>query len=111
MNLDYPEGKVNLEGIGGDIPPGVVTPLFGSASTNDFDHALRHVQFDAFDFGDTSIATFAFKDCNGAMAPVPGDFTCSVADAGQEDGVRRVRVRHRRDLLGDGGTLKHRSIT
>jgi len=84
VNLDYPEGKVNLEGIGGDIPPGVVTPLFGSASTNDFDHALRHVQFDLFDFGDTNVATFAFKDCNGAVAPVPGDFTCSVTSAGQE---------------------------
>lgn len=87
VNLDYPEGKISLPGIGGDIPGGTVTALFGSASTNDFDHALRHVQFDAFDFGDQNIATFAFNDCSGATAPVPADFTCTVADAGQEDGL------------------------
>ena len=87
VNLDYPEGKVSLQGIGGDIPAGIVTPFFGSASTNDFDHALRHVQFDAFDFGGQNIAQFAFNDCNGATPPVGGEFTCSVVDAGQEDGV------------------------
>jgi cysteine-rich repeat protein len=87
VNLDYPEGKVNLQGIGGDIPAGIVTPFFGSSSTNDFDHALRHVQFDAFDFGGQNIAQFAFNDCNGATPPVGGDFTCTVVDAGQEDGV------------------------
>ena len=87
VDLDYPEGKVNLPGIGGDIPPGVVTFTAGSGSVNDFDHALRHVQFDAFDFGATNVATLAFNDCTGASAPVPGDFTCTVVDAGQEDGA------------------------
>jgi hypothetical protein len=87
VDLDYPEGKVNLPGIGGDIPAGIVNVAFGSGQTNDFDHALRHVQFDAFDFGSQNIATFAFEDCTGAVAPTPADFTCSVADAGQEDGL------------------------
>lgn len=87
VDLDYPEGKVNLPGTGGDIPPVVVTFNYGSGSVNDFDHALRHVQFDAFDFGDTDVATLEFNDCDGASAPVPDDFTCTVVDAGQEDGL------------------------
>ena len=87
VNLDYPEGKVSLQGIGGDIPAGIVTPLYGSSSTNDFDHALRHVQFDAFDFGDTNITTFAFNACNAATVPTAGEFSCTVVDAGQEDGA------------------------
>ncbi len=91
VDLDYPEGKIDLPGTGGSIPPGVVTTLFGSGSTNDFDHALRHVQFDAFDFGDQNIATFDFKACSGATAPVPGDFACTVVDAGQEDGLGGFR--------------------
>lgn len=87
VNLDYPEGKVSLPGIGGDIPGGIVTPIAGTASTNDFDHALRHVQFDVFNFGVTDITTFAFENCSGATAPTAGEFTCTVVDAGAEDGL------------------------
>jgi cysteine-rich repeat protein len=87
VNLDYPEGKVSLPGVGDDIPGGIVTPIAGTASTNDFDHALRHVQFDVFNFGTTAITTFAFENCSGATAPAPGEFPCTVVDAGAEDGM------------------------
>lgn len=87
VNLDYPEGKVSLPGIGGDIPAGIVTPIAGTASTNDYDHALRHVQFDVFNFGTTDITTFAFENCSGATAPTPEEFNCTVVDAGAEDGM------------------------
>lgn len=96
VNLDYPEGKVSLPGSGGIQPPGTVPPgtvnfLFGGGEINDLDHALTHVQFDAFDFGGQNIATYAFQDCTGATAPGAGDFTCTVVDAGQEDGVGGFR--------------------
>jgi cysteine-rich repeat protein len=85
--LDYPEGKVSLPGTCGDIPSGIITPVAGTAQGNDFDHALRYVQFDVFNFGTTDIATLAFEDCSGATVPAPGEFSCTVIDAGAEDGL------------------------
>jgi cysteine-rich repeat protein len=89
IDLDYPEGQVSLPGIGGNVPDGVImgpdpdTPV----QPNDFEHAVRLVIFSPFNFGTTDIATLAFNDCNGATAPTPADFGCTVVDAGAEDGM------------------------
>jgi len=75
--IDYPEGQVNLQGVGGDIPPGVLVGP-GTATTQgfDFDHALRIVAFDVFNFGTTTMATVKFNGCQGSPAPQAQDFTC-----------------------------------
>jgi cysteine-rich repeat protein len=89
IDLDYPEDKVSLPGIGGNVPDGVVMgpdPLT-PAQPNDFEHAVRLVIFSPFNFDTTDVATLAFNDCNGATAPTPGDFSCTVVDAGAEDGM------------------------
>jgi cysteine-rich repeat protein len=75
--MDYPEGQVSLQGIGGDIPPGILVGP-GTATTQgfDFDHALRVVAFDIFNFGTTTMATIKFNRCQGAPAPAAQDFSC-----------------------------------
>ena len=75
--VDYPEGQVTLQGVGGDIPPGILIGP-GSATTQgfDFDHALRVVAFDLFNFGATTMATVKFNGCQGSPAPQAQDFTC-----------------------------------
>ena len=75
--IDYPEGQVNLQGVGGDIPPGILMGP-GTATTQgfDFDHALRIVAFDVFNFGTTTMATVKFNGCQGSPAPQAQDFTC-----------------------------------
>jgi hypothetical protein len=77
--LDYPEGQVNLQGVGGDIPPGVLVGP-GTATTQgfDFDHALRVVAFDIFNFGTTTMATLKFNGCQGGAPPSPEDFGCQL---------------------------------
>jgi cysteine-rich repeat protein len=79
LELDYPEGKVSLPGLGfeADVTPliaGIVTPL-------DFEHAIRLSATDSPDFGQTQVATLNFVDCQGAVAPAVGDFTCATRDA------------------------------
>lgn len=86
LSLDYPEGKISLPGTGTSIPAGtVVTGGTASVEVNDFDHALKLVSFDAFDFGTNTVAIAQFEDCSGAIAPVAGDFTCSVSVASDEN--------------------------
>ena len=84
INLDYPEGKVDLPGE--DFTPDVTALVGGTFQPFDFGHALRVVAADAFNFGTTSIATLNFVTCNGAPAPVVGDFPCFVTEAGSEAG-------------------------
>jgi cysteine-rich repeat protein len=75
--LDYPEGRVNLRGVGGDIPSGTITgPGTATTQGNDFEHALRLVAFDVFNFGTTRLATIRFQGCAGIAPPGPEDFTC-----------------------------------
>lgn len=81
LHVDYPEGEIILPGTGTGA---TVTPTAGTAEVNDFDHALRLVVFDLFNFGTTSIATAQFETCNGGT-PTPGEFTCTVVDAGDEN--------------------------
>jgi len=75
--VDYPEGRLTLQGIGGDIPPGILAGP-GTATTQgfDFDHALRVVAFDLFNFGTTTLATIRFNGCQGVAPPQAQDFTC-----------------------------------
>ena len=82
VELDYPEGKVELPGTG--FGPASIVDLTGSASFDsvDFDHALRIVVSNDIAFGTTSIAELDFVDCNAAPLPVPGDFVpCNVTGA------------------------------
>ncbi len=83
--LDYPEGKLFLEGSGPDIAPGAIIGNPGTLQGNDFDHALRLVVADAFAFGTTQLAQIQFTTCTGAPAPVLGDLTCQVTQAGDEN--------------------------
>ncbi len=88
--LDYPEGQVTLQGLGGNIPAGIITGPPGTSATVqgfDYDHLLKMVEFDAFDFGTATLATINFNTCVGAPPPQPQDFTCRVDVASQEDGM------------------------
>jgi len=85
IEIDYPEGKVNLPGLGfeADVTPliaGVVSPL-------DFEHAIRLGATDSPNFGQTQVATLNFVDCQGATPPVVGEFTCSLRDTADGGGV------------------------
>jgi cysteine-rich repeat protein len=77
VSMDYPEGQVNLQGVGGDIPPGILVGP-GTATTQgfDFEHTLRVVAFDVFNFGTTTMATVKFNGCQGAPPPLPEAFDC-----------------------------------
>jgi cysteine-rich repeat protein len=85
LEIDYPEGKVSLPGLGFGAD---ITPLIaGTVSPLDFEHAIRLAAADAFAFGQTQIATLNFVDCDGATPPVVGDFTCTARDAVGETGT------------------------
>jgi cysteine-rich repeat protein len=85
--LDYPEGKVGIPGTGGGVPAGIVTDLPGFAfgQTNDLDHALRQAVVDGFAFPSGLLFRVHFETCQGAEAPAPGEFTCTVETAGDPD--------------------------
>jgi hypothetical protein len=77
---------VSLQGVGGDIPPGILVGP-GSATTqgNDFDHALRIVAFDVFNFETTTMATIKFNGCEGVPPPQAQDFTCRLEGNATDD--------------------------
>ncbi len=85
--LDYPEGKLSLEGSGGAVTPGRVVPFAGSFDVFDFDHAFNYVGFDLFNFGTTSIATIDFNTCTGALPATAGEFACTVNSATDDTGL------------------------
>jgi cysteine-rich repeat protein len=82
--LDYPEGLVSIPGSGGTIPTGIITdtPGFAFVQSNDLDHALRQAVVDAAAFPSGLLFNVHFEACEGAAAPVAGDFTCTVETAG-----------------------------
>jgi len=90
--LEYPEGKIDLPGIGGDIPSGVIT---GGGSMviqgNDFEHAVRVVAFDAFNFGTPDLATIRFTRCAGAPYPSVEDFRCRIEGEATDENQQPVR--------------------
>jgi hypothetical protein len=89
--VDYPEGKVNLPGSGGD--PNVVasiTNLPGGTLpvSNDLDWGLVQIVTSlgaALPPG--NLFTMNFKTCTGAPAATPADFTCKVTDASDPTGT------------------------
>jgi cysteine-rich repeat protein len=79
INLDYPEGKVTLPGLGFEadvtnLTAGLLDPL-------DYEHAIRIGLSDAGSFGQTQLVTLNFDDCQGAVPPVVDDFQCNVIEA------------------------------
>ena len=87
--LDYPEGKVSLPGSGGSIPAGIIAdfPSGASGASNDFDHALRQVVSRTTNMPEGLLFRVHFEDCQSAPAPVAGDFTCTVLDAADQNGI------------------------
>lgn len=85
IEIDYPEGKVSLPGLGFEAD--VTNLTAGLLDVLDFEHAIRLLASDAVSFGQTQIATLNFVDCQGATPPVVGDFTCTVKDAAGPGGV------------------------
>jgi hypothetical protein len=81
VELDYPEGKIDLPGSGFGVAS-IQDETFSSGFDSvDFDHALRIVVSNDVAFGQTNIANMDFVDCSAAIPPVPGDFTCTVKEA------------------------------
>jgi cysteine-rich repeat protein len=84
--VDYPEGKVSIPGFGSDadnvisdIPNDIDgNPAFGAG--NDLDHALREIVSAGNAIPAGQLLVVHFEDCDGATAPVVGDFTCTVID-------------------------------
>lgn len=88
--VDYPEGKVNLPGSGGAIPDGILTdyPEGATPGPNDFDHALRNFVLGQLGSPLSGLLfKIHFESCDGASAPVAGDFTCTVIDASDTSGT------------------------
>ena len=95
--LDYPEGRVNLPGSGGGIPPGI---LFGfpsgtSPQANDIGnqgYALREVVVKATAITPRPGQLFKinFEDCQGTTPPGGTDFACTVEAAFAPDGTTPV---------------------
>jgi hypothetical protein len=81
IELDYPEGKLDLPGTGFGVASVQDLTFADSFDTLDVDHALRVVASSASAFGTTDIANMDYVDCTGAIAAVPGDFTCVVKQA------------------------------
>src|SRR5262249_37027329 len=84
IELDYPEGKVDLPGE--DFTPDVTPLVPGSFQPFDLAHAIRIVGADAFNYGQQQLAMLTFVACAGAEPPVASDFQCFVRQAGSENG-------------------------
>ncbi len=87
--LDYPEGKVSIPGSGGDsFVTGSIsnTPAGALLVSNDLDYALIQSVTTAAALPVGPIFRVTFQDCQGATAPTPADFTCTVTDASDPTG-------------------------
>jgi cysteine-rich repeat protein len=95
--VDYPEGRVNLPGSGGAIPPGILFdfPSGTSPQANDIGnqgYALREVIVKATAITPRPGQLFKinFEDCEGATPPAGTDFACTVETAFSPDGITPV---------------------
>jgi cysteine-rich repeat protein len=82
--VDYPEGKVSIPGSGAAVVDGILTdyPDGATPGPNDLDHALRNVVVGQIGEAFSGLLfRIHFESCDGASAPVAGDFTCTVIDA------------------------------
>ena len=87
--VDYPEGKVSIPGSGAAIPSGILTdyPDGSTPGPNDFDHALKNFVLGQLGTPLSGLLfRIHFESCEGASAPVAGDFTCTVLDASDTSG-------------------------
>jgi len=82
--LDYPEGQISVPGSGNDsnvtgsisnTPPGALLV------SNDLDYALIQSVTSLSALTPGPIFRVTFQDCQGATAPTPADFTCTVTQA------------------------------
>ncbi len=87
--LDYPEDRVVIPGTGNDTSvTNSIThvPFSRISSPNDLDYALIEAVAGASALTPGRIFTVTFDDCDGATAPVAGDFTCTVVDTSDTGG-------------------------
>ena len=89
--LDYPEGKVSIPGSGNASSVSARLSLFpsGTAHTdNDQEYELKEI-VTASDgqtpFGGPTLFRVTFDSCQGATAPVVGDYSCTVTNATDEN--------------------------
>ncbi|MGD9764530.1 MAG: hypothetical protein AB7V27_12505 [Candidatus Binatia bacterium] len=83
--VKYSDGVVDVPGLAGDpaVIASVTSDVFAVTPT-DFNYGTAIVLLDPFQGGwgtGTVAASIAFDRCQGAPAPAPADFTCTVTDA------------------------------
>src|SRR6185295_14355116 len=83
--LDYPEGRVDLPGNGSTFPSGTISGTPPGAFVSVFDlnfggkgHAARITVGAGSALTPGQIMRLKFQDCQGAQAPVPADFPCTI---------------------------------
>jgi|GEM_PF-1379598 len=84
--LDYPEGKIILPGSSGDAEAFITSLRGGFVAANDFDYGVRVGIAGYSPTGSGNIMDLEFTNCSGAPAPVVGDFSCTVEQAGDDIG-------------------------
>jgi cysteine-rich repeat protein len=91
--VDYPEGKVSIPGFGAP-PAGVIDdfPLDTFNGQNDLEHAVRVLVFNTlmFPIDPGLLFRINFDRCQGAAAPVAGEFACTVLSATDPSGATAV---------------------
>ncbi len=83
--VEYPDGVVDVPGLGGDqaVINSILSDFFAVTPT-DFDYGTKILLLDPLFIGyedGTVAATMTFDRCQGAPLPQPSDFTCTVTDA------------------------------
>lgn len=84
--LDYPDGRMEVPGLGTDVIQSITNTPGESADAIDLgigsaEYALRLLVSASFTFDTTTIANVSFRGCAGAPGPSPGDFQCTVLEA------------------------------
>lgn len=80
--LDYPDGRMEIPGLGFDVIGSISNTPGESTDALDFEHALRLLVSASFTFDTTTLVNVSFRGCTGAPAPTPSDFRCMVVQAG-----------------------------
>lgn len=80
--LDYPDGRMEIPGLGFDVIASISNTPGETTDALDFEHALSLLVSASFTFDTTTIANVSFRGCAGATLPSPSDFGCTVVSAG-----------------------------
>src|SRR4029450_1217971 len=72
--LDYPDGRMEIPGLGFDVIGSISNTPGESTDALDFEHALRLLVSASFTCDTTRVATVGCRGCTGAPAPTPSDF-------------------------------------